>query len=412
MSVKLIQDLRYGDTGKGKISAYESDPARCDVSVRAVGGGNAGHVIMRDTRKISLHILPAGCIHEGVDLVLGRGMVTHLPTLFDDIREAHAQFQSNPVGRLVIAPENHILLNGHKRADAELERRRGNDTVGTTGSGIGPAYADKAMRVGMRMEALRKSPAELKDMYRSLLLHWAATYNVILTPQEEQQDIETLLKGKDRLEDKIQKDMAAYWQKKFDKQARITIEGAQGSLLSIDNGGYPYVTSSPTTTAGHMQGAGIPVRELNEVIGTFKAYDTRVGGGPLLTRMDAEAEQRFQDKGGERGSTTGRLRSTAWLNLSDTQKRAWEEAVTSLAVLKADIFDGESEIPVAIDVDGEGRPLYKRYPMWKESIRGIRKFDDLPDEAQFFYTDISTRIGTPIRYIGTGPDHDDLIVMD
>lgn len=407
MSVTMIQDLRWGDTGKGKISEYLSSPDECDVSVRAVGGGNAGHVIQVGTRKLALHILPAGCVHPGVDLVLGRGMVTHLPTLFADANNVQEAFQSDPLSRLVIARENHILFNGHKAADAAVEKRKGKDAVGTTGSGIGPAYADKALRVGMRMEELHKTHAVLKDRYREMLKHWDCTYGVQLSSDQEEEDIVGLTSAKELLEGKV-KHMTPYWQTQFSNHARIVIEGAQGSLLSIDNSGYPYVTSSPTTVAGHLQGAGIPVQELSEVIGTLKAYDTRVGNGPMRTELLEEHAARIREKGGERGSTTGRNRRIGWLDLADTKKQAWKEGVTSLAVLKGDIFDGESDIRLALDPT-QGEADYLLIPGWEKPIQGLRNFEEFPQRAQYFYKRIAEYTNIPVHFIGTGPEHNDLV---
>ncbi len=408
MSLTLIQDLRWGDTGKGKISEIEAHPDRCDVSVRAVGGGNAGHEIVKGTRKISLHLLPAGCLHDGVDVVLGRGMVTNPSSLLKEIDEVRSTFDTDPQERLVIAPENHVLFEAHKQADAALERRKGKDAVGTTMSGIGPAYADKALRVGMRMEELRGTQASLKDRYGKLKEHWAQTYGLQLDSETEDRDVTALLAMKDRLERRVQPQMTDYWQRKFHENARIVIEGAQGSLLSLDNGGYPYVTSSFTTTNGHLQGAGLPYNQLTDVIGTLKLYDTRVGNGPMRTQFNAEEDAALCNKGDEIGRTTGRRRRTGWLDLQDTARRAWEEGVTKLAVLKGDILDSYDPIRLAVAGDQEN-PLYKDFPGWKGSIRGLTDYGDLPDEARAIYEFIAMQTSVPIRYIGTGPDSSELI---
>lgn len=407
MSVTVIQDLRWGDTGKGKISEYLSRPDVCDVSVRAVGGGNAGHVIVVGTRKLALHILPAGCVHEGVDLVLGRGMVTHLPTLFDDAAKANDLFGTDPLSHLLIAEENHILFNGHKAADAALEERKGAGAVGTTKSGIGPAYADKALRVGMRMEELRKPVAALKDVYAKLLLHWAATYGVALTDEEQVGDIAALAEGKEKLEGRIC-NLTEYWKGTFARRERVVVEGAQGSLLSIDNSGYPYVTSSSTTVNGHMQGAGIPPKELTTVIGTLKAYDTRVGNGPMRMNMDPETAARIQKRGGEFGSTTGRGRTVNWLDAEDAAIRALEESVDSLAVLKADVFDGEEEIRVGVGMDN-GTPQYEHFYGWEESIAGLDNEEALPTRANVFFKRLEELLGRKIDFYGTGPESKSII---
>ena len=411
MSVTVIQDLRWGDTGKGKISEHLSHPDRCDISVRAVGGGNAGHVIVRGTRKIALHLLPAGCLHEGVDVVLGRGMVTHLPTLLRERQSVKDLFDTDPLNRLLIAPENAILFQGHKEADRALERRKGKDAVGTTGSGIGPAYADKALRVGMRMEELLQPADHLKDRYRGLLNHWAATYGIGLDSTTQGEDIDGLLRGKELLESRIQ-DMTQYWQNAFGLDMRVVIEGAQGSLLSIDSEGYPYVTSSATTVNGHMQGAGIPHNYLTKVVGTLKAYDTRVGNGQMRTELPPDEAEALQKKGGEFGSTTGRGRRTGWLDLDDTAKRAWEEGVDELAVLKGDVLDDYANISFATGGTAED-PSYSMLPGWHGSIRGLRHWDDLPEQAQAMYDFIAKQTHIHrVTYIGTGPESNELIVRE
>lgn len=414
MAITAIQDLRWGDTGKGKISEYLSQPERCGVSIRAVGGGNAGHVIMLGTRKIALHLLPAGCVHEGVDLVLGRGMVTHLPTLTKEIDEVKTTFGTDPLQRLFIAKENHILFNGHKAADVALEKRKGKDAVGTTGSGIGPAYADKALRVGMRMEALEGSVEGLKDGYGKLLKHWAETYGVTLDSTAEQQDLANLLLAKKLLDGRIT-DMRKYWRAALDqmkegKKGDGTIEGAQGTILSVDSDGYPFVTSSPTTVAGHLQGAGLPWRELTRVIGTLKLYDTRVGNGPMRTELSAEDSEHLRNLGGERGSTTGRNRRVGWLDLEDTKERAWEESVTELAVLKGDVLDPYKVIPLAYN-GTKAKVDYAEFPGWDpQSMRGARSMEELPSKARDIYKFIADYTGRPVRYIGTGPESTQLIV--
>ncbi len=413
MAVIAIQDLRWGDTGKGKISEYLSHPDLCGSSVRSGGGGNAGHVVQRGTRKIALHLLPAGCLHEGVDIVLGRGMVTHLPTLLNEIGEVRAKFDTDPLKYLILSPENHILFHGHKEVDRMLEKRKGNDAVGTTGSGIGPAYADKANRIGMRMESLRHSPAVLKDGYGKLAKHWKDSYGVHLDDRQAAEDIDTLLLSKELLEGRLH-DMTEYWRRTLmqiakGKKRDIVLEGAQGSLLSIDAEGYPYVTSSATTVAGQLQGAGLPTRELTDVVGTLKAYDTRVGNGPMLTELSPEESAKLRDLGGERGSTTGRNRRTGWLDLKDTERRAFEEGVTQLAVLKGDILDSYSEIPLSIGTTN-GKPDYATFPGWSGSIRGMRRWEDLPKEAKDMYQFMGDFTKVPLRFIGTGPESSELIV--
>jgi adenylosuccinate synthase len=405
-SVTLIEDLVYGDTGKGKLASYLSTPERCDVSVKALGGANAGNVVMKGTRKIALHLLPAGCIHEDTELFLGRGMVTHLPSLMKELAEVDETFQTKPGERLHIAAENHILFEAHKMADGILEERKEENAVGTTKSGIGPAYADKVLRVGMRFGDLLKDAASVKDRYRQLLEHWRRTYGIQRNSEDEGREERTLLAAKERLSANIVP-TTQYWKAHFARGVRVVIAGSQGSALSIDDEGYPYVTASATTTNGHLQGAGIPHDKLTNTIGVIKAYDTRVGNGPFPTEMDSETGLRIATKGHEFGSTTGRPRRVGWLDIERIRDRAWAESVTQLAVLKGDVFDGEQEVRFAVG-GSDGQPKYKYYQGWT-GLHDVRDEYCIPSNAHHFYEAIQVNVGKKISYIGTGPESEQLI---
>lgn len=409
MPVTVIQDLRYGDTGKGKLSGRLSHPNRCDISVRSLGGANAGHVIVKDTRKIALHLLPAGCVHEGVDLVLGRGMATHLPTLLNEIDTVEKTFATNPLSRLRIAKECHILFEEHKVADGVLEKRKGNNAIGTTKSGIGPAYADKALRVSLRMESLRLPKPQLKDAYLELASHhWRQRYGPVFSFDLRDQQVADLLRAKEMLEPCIIDNMRRYWAKNIQK--RIVVEGAQGTELGINAPGYPYVTSSSTTVNGHMDGAGLQWDQLKEVIGTLKIYDTRVGNGDLKTELSIDAAAKLRELGGERGSTTGRNRRIGWLNLEELKDVIDEERPTKLAVLKGDVLDSYEVIPFGLGCLPDGRMDYATLPGWTpDSIKGLRDEEALPQNAKNVYDFIANHTGVPVGYIGTGPENDDLI---
>ena len=411
MSVTDIQDLRWGDTGKGKISSYLSQPEFCDVSVRSVGGGNAGHQIRKGALHRTFNLLPAGAIYPGVDVVLGRGMVTHTPTLFRDLEKAQEFTGPNEdlVDRMIIDGSNHILFDAHKRIDGIMEGRRSNDPIGTTKSGIGPAYADKAYREGMRFADLLKTPDQVKERFQKLLKHWEQNFGITLSEEEETKHLADLLFAKSQLERCIKPDLTEYWRNKFNKMARVVIEGAQGTLLSTNHEGYPYVTSSPTTVAGHMDGAGIPLRELTKVIGTFKAYDTRVGSGPMRTEMDFQESEYFRNKGGERGSTTGRNRRVGWLDLEDLKKRVWAESVDELAMLKADILDNERPVRIATETYPNGQPSYHSFLGW-EDTSGLRNYDALHSNLKAYIELIERDTEVPVRYIGTGPESEELII--
>lgn len=413
MSLKMFQDLRWGDSGKGKIMGYVTHPDFTDVSVRMLGVNNAGNVIQQGTRKAVTHQLPAGCIYEGVDLVQGRGMGINPRALFEEITEIRNKFATDPELRLVIAPESHIVLNLHIELDKYIEKLKDKDAVGTTQKGVGPMSAGKDLRLNMRMEDLRLPSDQLKDRYQKLRDMWNKVFGIQMKSDLEQQDVDTLSEAKNRLEKRVHPDIDEYWQQKFAENARIVLGGSQGSKLSINAPGYPFVTSSPTTVLGHLDGAGIPLSSARfmEVIGVIKAYDTRVGNGEFQTEFTGEKALELCKRGNEFGSTTSRPRRIGWLDAKDVKKEIWRESVTALCVNKGDVLDTEKEIPVSFDSNPDGSPLYENFRGWpREPIEGMRDWSLLPEAAQFFYKSLERYFDRPIKYIGTGPDNDDLII--
>lgn len=417
MPITMVQDGVFGDTGKGKLAHVLSAPEYCDVAVRAVGGGNAGHVIVEDTRKVALHVLPAGCLYEETKTLLGRGMVTHIPTLFSDAAAIQKEFGVDPLKNLHIANGNHILFDAHKKADAILEKRKGKEAVGTTGSGIGPAYADKALRMGMRFEELMVRNGASKEVvmdrikvrFRKLLQHWFDLYGIEYSSTEEDQQLQDLLQAQEILEGKIVNTHEFWERQEAANEMDVMIEGAQGTELSVDED-YPYVTASPTSVLGHLQGSGLPLRELKKVIMTAKAYTTRVGGGPFPTRMDEPLRSIIQKKGGEMGSTTGRLRDTGWLHAKRLGKRGHQESADEFAILKGDIFDDLGPVKLAIADNQSGQPVYEEHEGWS-GTNGVRVFSDLHLNSRKYHARIQEITGIPVRYIGTGRDKKDLIIV-
>lgn len=411
-SVSIGHGIEWGDEGKGKGSHYLSAPGNAErtVSVRALGGGNAGHTIITNARKYALHLLPAGCLHDDVELVLGRGMVTHLGTLLGEIDTVNDQAGTDPASRLHIAAENHILFDGHKLADKELERRRGANAIGTTHSGIGPAIADKSLRVGMRMESLRLPKDKLQDEYLKLTRHWQATYGVQMDGTTSEKEVATLLDAKEKLEGKIVPNMTSYWRDVFKNDyANVFIEGAQGYELNIDGSGYPFVTSSAISIDGHMHGAQLSSKRLTSRMGFMKAYTTRVGGGPFPTEIHGEEADHIQTLGGERGATTGRLRRVGWSDITRIDDVVFNEGLDALAIMKMDILDDRDVIPVCVGYQN-GEPVYENLPGWKQSTRGITKFEDLPENAQNYLRFFEQRTGVKATLVGTGPE--DVAMID
>jgi adenylosuccinate synthase len=429
MSVTIIQDLRWGDGGKGKVSTYLSQPDFCDVSGRFLGADNAGHeyvirvieiidgVIRQTLIKISTNLFPAGGVYKGVDIVMGRGMHINPDVLVKEGDKIQAAFQSDPFSRLILAPEAHFLFEGHRKIDRAMEERQGKSAIGSTKKGVAYGAADKALRVGMRLEELKKPFAEIQDRYGKMLTHWGERYGVTLNDEEQSRDLGALREMKERELDGNVQDMTPYWRKKFAQKARIVVEGAQGSLLNVDSSGYPYVTSTATTTAGHLQGGGIPVRELTSVVGVIKAcYDTRVGAGPMEFEMEPERASKFRELGDERGRTTGRDRRIGELHLEDAARRAWEESTTHVALLKGDLLDNETEFKVVIGKSGSGEPEYKHFKGWPTPIHGLTNFEQFPDNAKEYFNYLREFIRQYMgldklpMYIGTGQEHDAIAI--
>ncbi len=319
------------------------------------------------------HLLPAGSLHPGKTVILGSGMVIHIPTLLEEIhtlKDAGVDI----LPRLRIARAAHVVLEEYKEKDAQIEAARTDGGIGTTKRGIGPAYAEKALRTGIRMEALQRGEKREEWTGAEILLPCIA-------------------------------DTVSLLQECVAKEKKILIEGAQGTLLDIDHGTYPYVTSSSTTAAGALQGLGLPPRALTSCIGVAKAYCTRVGAGPFPTEAQEQDANRLRQRGGEYGATTGRPRRCGWLDLEGLRFAAALNGFTHLNLTKLDVLDEDETIPV---YDHGNEPT--RLPGWKQSTRGITSFEALPKNAQSYVRFIEEKVGVPVSFIGTGPERNEMIV--
>ncbi|MEK7137453.1 MAG: adenylosuccinate synthetase [Patescibacteria group bacterium] len=366
-----ILGAQWGDEGKGKIIDFLTP--HFDVLARAAGGANAGHTIVVGGKKHVFHLLPAGSLHPGKTVILGSGMVIHIPTLLEEIhtlKDAGVDI----LPRLRIARAAHVVLEEYKEKDAQIEAARTDGGIGTTKRGIGPAYAEKALRTGIRMEALQRGEKREEWTGAEILLPCIA-------------------------------DTVSLLQECVAKEKKILIEGAQGTLLDIDHGTYPYVTSSSTTAAGALQGLGLPPRALTSCIGVAKAYCTRVGAGPFPTEAQEQDANRLRQRGGEYGATTGRPRRCGWLDLEGLRFAAALNGFTHLNLTKLDVLDEDETIHV---YDHGNEPT--RLPGWKQSTRGITSFEALPKNAQSYVRFIEEKVGVPVSFIGTGPERNEMIV--
>lgn len=394
--VTSVIGAQWGDEGKGKIVDLLAE--HYDIIARACGGANAGHTIVVDGEKHVFHLLPSGCLHDGKQIVLGAGMVIHLPTLLEEI-ETLKNNGIDILDRLHISHEAHILFDFHKDVDATLEQMRSQETgkaIGTTKRGIGPTYMDKAMRTGIRMASLGDGYRE-KLMQRVEFVSKAFSVGINIDKEVEQ------LEAAHNIIGSCITDATRFLHNNLENKT-VLIEGAQATLLDIDHGTYPYVTSSSTTIAGALQGLGLPPKCLTSCIGVAKAYCTRVGEGDFVTEVEGETGDRLRDRGGEYGATTGRPRRCGWLNLDDLHYAAALNGFTHWNITKLDVLDEETEVPIWENGS------YTNLTGWQSSTAGTTDVNDLPEQAQSFVKHIEDHTNVPASFIGTGPGREEMIV--
>ena len=399
----LILGLQWGDEGKGKIVDALAETA--DAVCRFQGGHNAGHTLKVDGVQKVLHLVPSGILHPNVHCVLGNGIVLSLSALAKEIKE----LQESDISfkdRFYVSEDCSLILPTHIAIDKVRDQSEG---IGTTGRGIGPAYEDKIARRAVRFGDL-KNLRELKVKLSKLVNY----HNKILEnlynaqPVEFKDVLEELTSNIDiynQFHCKTQ-DLLRLWIK---QEKNILFEGAQGSMLDIDHGTYPYVTSSNTTAGGLSSGLGVGPRYLDSILGISKAYTTRVGEGPFVTELfDSNAEQ-LAKIGHEFGATTGRPRRCGWLDLKALEAIVFINSVNNICLTKLDVLDGFEEIKVCIDYDETQQPIYKNFSGWKQDTSKARSFEDLPKAAQDYIVFIEETLDCPIGIVSVGPSRDQTI---
>ena len=404
--VCAVIGAQWGDEGKGKIVDILGE--HFDVVARACGGANAGHTIYVNRKKHVFHLLPASSLHQK-PVMLGAGMVIHLPTLLEEIRTLQgAGVEVLP--RLHLSASAHIVWEFERAIDAVMEDRRAQKAggkIGTTKRGIGPAYASKAFRSGLRLECLLWEEKRVRGALTAQAEDVHAAYGVQVDIDAE---IDMWKQGRDVLHPRVTATLPKYLSDLLKEGKTLLIEGAQATLLDIDHGTYPYVTSSSTTAAGALQGLGIPPRVLTSCIGVAKAYCTRVGEGYFATEVLGPTGDRLRERGGEYGATTGRPRRCGWLSLPDLRYAAMLNGFTHLNITKLDVLDEEENIPVATATNADGTVEFKAMRGWKTSTAGIKTFIELPEAAKEFIKHIEEQTHIPVAVIGTGQGRDDIII--
>jgi len=414
MSQLIVLGLQWGDEGKGKIVDLLC-PA-FDVVARYQGGHNAGHTVRFGDRHFALHLIPSGILHEQTRCVLGNGMVINPEAFFSELDDLEAS-GVEVEGRLFISERAHVLLPLYAAVDQARERQLGEQAIGTTSRGIGPAYENRASRAGIRMCDLRSDDLEA----RLRPLH-ARLANELRSAEAEVPSLESLAadcrEWAARLEPYVA-DTGALLQAWMAEGKGALFEGAQGALLDLDHGTYPFVTSSNSTAGGACTGTGIPPTAIDGVMGVLKAYTSRVGGGPFVTELEDETGEFLRRRGNEFGTTTGRPRRCGWLDLVASRYACRLNGVASIALTKLDVLDELAEIPVCVGyrIDDQvtcemparsedlerAEPVYEVLPGWQEETAGALEFDDLPERARRYVQYVEERLDAAVHIISTGP---------
>ncbi len=412
----LIVGIQWGDEGKGKI--VDALASKYDMVCRSQGGHNAGHTIWVEGVKYALHLIPSGVLNPQAINVVGNGVVLSPESIIKEM----VQFE-NLEGRLYISDKAHLNLSYHALIDQAKERLKGDKAIGTTGKGIGPAYADKISRTGVRVGELL-NPQKLCASILEYFEQNRAIFDVydIATPNAD--ELLSELQGYyAKLAPFITDTTQMVWKALDEENKKILLEGAQGTLLDIDHGTYPYVTSSSTVSAGACTGLGINPKDIGKVTGIVKAYCTRVGNGPFPSEDFGQDGKRLGEQGHEFGTTTGRARRCGWFDAIATRHAARLNGCDELALMKLDVLDGfdEVKICVAYEYNGEEidympadldsvKPIYKTFKGWNNSV-GVREFDKLPQNAQAFVKTIEEISKTKVGIISTSPERDDTIIL-
>lgn len=421
MPAVIVLGAQWGDEGKGK--ATDQLGQNTDYVVKFNGGNNAGHTVVIDGEKYALHLLPAGILSKGVTPIIGNGVVVDIDVLFQELAEMESR--GVDCSRLKISSNAHIIPSYNRLMDQANERARGKNQIGTTGRGIGPTYADKMNRVGIRIQDLF-DPKTLSEKIEAALAPknevFAAVGMETLDPDTV---TEELLAYADRIRPMVC-DASLEVNDALDRGDTVLFEGGQATMLDIDHGTYPFVTSSNPTAGGALTGTGVGPTRIDRVVGVAKAYTTRVGEGPFPTELDDEVGEALRHKGGEFGVTTGRARRTGWFDAVVMRYATRINGLTDICLTKLDVLSGYPTIPVCVayEVDGvrmeempldqvgfeNAVPVYEELPGWEEDITGCRTFEELPKNAQDYIVRLEELSRCRIQSIGVGAGREATIV--
>ena len=420
MSAFIVLGAQWGDEGKGKMTDYLAEEA--DVVVRFQGGNNAGHTVEVGDRQYKLHLIPSGILYDNKLNVIGNGVVVDPKALFEEIGYLEKEGVKVTPEKLIISDRAHLIMPYHRVLDILKEKARGKNDIGTTGKGIGPCYTDKFERCGIRVCDLLH-----EDVFEEKLRENIKMKNEYITKVlgGEALDAEEILVQYKQYAEKIRpfvKDTSVKVYDSIKEDKTVLFEGAQGMLLDIDHGTYPYVTSSNTTAGGVSNGIGVGPNMITNAVGITKAYTTRVGKGPFPTELENETGEWIRTKGHEYGVTTGRSRRCGWLDLVIVKSAVRVSGLTSLAVTKIDTLAGLDKLKICVGYKFNGEiidyfpasledlakcePVYEEFDGWDDSVADARSYDEIPENAKKYLERISEFTGTRISIVSVGPKRD------
>ncbi len=420
MSCSVVIGAQWGDEGKAKMIDFFSQDA--DIVVRYQGGANAGHTVVTEGKKFVFHLIPSGILHKGKICVIGNGVVIDPEQLIKEMDLLIGQ-GLDIKDRILISDSAHIILPYHKALDTAMEEFR-SDRIGTTGRGIGPCYADKCLRTGIRVgDVLNEEDLteKVKHVLEIKNLQLEKMFGKVAFSIDEMMDV--LIRFKERAE-KMIINTAYYLNEAADNNKRIILEGAQGFALDIDHGTYPYVTSSNPTIGGALLGTGLNSFQVDRVVGISKAYVTRVGEGPFPTEDMSDIGDLLREKGGEYGATTGRPRRCGWFDVELLKQAKRVCGLTEIVLIKIDVLTGFEKIKVAVGYEYKGekvkmfpaymldkiKPVYEELDGWSEDISNCNNYDQLPENAKKYIEFLEKQVGVKISIISVGPDRKNTII--
>ncbi len=420
----VVLGTQWGDEGKGKIVDLLTESAA--AVVRFQGGHNAGHTLVIDGKKTVLHLIPSGVLREGVECIIGNGVVLAPDALLEELNMLESE--GVPASeRLKLSAGCQLILPYHVALDMARETARGNKAIGTTGRGIGPAYEDKISRRGLRLGDLLNTERFTEKLKEVMEYHNYALKNYFNAEEVSYEKVlaESLEMAKKMRPMVIDVPHTLHKMRKAGKN--IMFEGAQGTLLDIDHGTYPYVTSSSTTAGGACTGSGVGPKDLDYILGITKAYTTRVGSGPFPTELFDDTGKHIAEVGKEQGATTGRDRRCGWLDVVALRRAMQINSITGVCVTKMDVLDEIETIKICVAYELDGvqmevppintpefarcTPVYEEMPGWQSKTFGITKYEDLPEKAKAYLKRMEELLDTPIDIISTGPDRDHTMIM-